>query len=515
MPGQSKPQQVGDFGLRAPFAHSQHIAAHVYSRTNANKPLRVMKFGGTSVADASRIQRLAEIITAAARWSDLIVVVSAMSGVTNRLVEAAMSAETGNSGRVAAIFRDLRLQHEQVVDALMLSSAERSRIGLNMCGLFHEGEYLCQVALLAKEVTSQVRDSIASLGERLCAPLVAAAIAERGIRSEALGATELILTDANFGSADPHIHATRERCESRLRPLLRNGIIPVVTGFIGATEEGVLTTLGRGGSDYSATILGAALDADEIIIWTDVNGVLTADPRLVPGACTIPEISYREAADLARFGAKVLHPKTLQPVMQSNIPVWIRNSFAPEQRGTRITPTGVASRGEVKVVTAMSETQLVTLGGVDIAEVRDMRPRATAALSAAGVDAWLTAHSASRNEVSIAVRSPRAEQSVMALLEEFANELAQGKIDRIALGACVAIVTLVGQGLNNVPKIRERSVDALNQAAIEVLAFSLELSDGNLSLAVTPRSLNQTLIVLHQEFRLGELESQVLPVEVL
>src|SRR6202041_4171554 len=188
-------------------------------------------------------------------------------------------------------------------------------------------------------------------GERLSAPLVAAALQECGVETEAIEATELIVTDGYHGAAEPAIDRTRERCEVRLRPLLQKGIVPVVTGFIGATPEGVLTTLGRGGSDYSATILGAALDADEVIIWTDVDGLMTADPRVVDGACTIPEISYREAAELARFGAKVLHPKTLRALTQCRVPLWIRNTFKPHSPGTRITPAGSAISGGVKGLT--------------------------------------------------------------------------------------------------------------------------------------------------------------------
>src|SRR6202034_424982 len=194
--------------------------------------------------------------------------------------------------------------------------------------------------------------------------------------TQAIEATELVVTDSCHGGADPLMDRTRERCQSSLRPLLEQGVTPVVTGFIGSTRDGVLTTLGRGGSDYSATILGAALDADEVIIWTDVDGVLTADPGCVGEACTIPEISYREAADLALFGAKVLHPKTLRPVMQSDIPVWIRNSFAPEHPGTKITPAGAANRDEPKAVTAISEARMITLGG-GTAEVCDLLGRAT------------------------------------------------------------------------------------------------------------------------------------------
>src|SRR5207249_2049077 len=176
------------------------------------------------------------------------------------------------------------------------------------------GERLCQGTILLRDLTLRARNAISSLCERLSAPLVAAALVEQGVNSEAIEATDVVVTDSYHGAAEPMMDPTRERCEARLRPLLEQGVVAVVTGFIGATSEGVLTTLGRGGSDYSATILGAALEADEVIIWKEVDGLLTADPRLVPGACTIPEISYREAAELAYFGAKVLHPKTLRAV---------------------------------------------------------------------------------------------------------------------------------------------------------------------------------------------------------
>jgi aspartokinase/homoserine dehydrogenase 1 len=511
-----KLRKPSKFGHQVPSVHSPHSAVRMrmHARSTLSKPLRVMKFGGTSLADASRIASVAEIILSAGRASDVVVVVSAISGVTNNLMEAAAFADAASSSQVAAVFRQLRARHEEVADALISSTPKRSKIGRQMNTLFHEGEYLCQATLLAKQLTPQTRDSIASLGERLSAPLVAAALAERALKSEAIAATDLILTDANFGSADPHMDLTRERCESRLRPLLRQGIIPVVTGFIGATAEGVLTTLGRGGSDYSATILGAALGADEVIIWTDVDGILTADPRLVPNACTIPEISYREATDLAYFGAKVLHPKTLRPVMNSGTPVWIRNSFAPEQPGTRITPAGLARRGDVKAVTAISEIRWIAIAGAGIPDVRDLIGRATAALSAIRADVWLTSRCESRNEISIAVRSTRAEQCAIALREEFAQELAQATLGRVELRASVAIVTLVGQAPQNASEIRARAIAALLQHEIDVSAFRDGCSNGNVSLAVTRENVRPALVALHREFRLAELDSQLLPVEI-
>jgi aspartate kinase len=299
-----------------------------------------MKFGGTSVGNASSIQKVVEIIRGASRASDLAVVVSAMSGVTNQLIDAAVQSERGDRMSVATIFHELRKRHAEVVNALIQSATLRSRIGRATDRLFQEGEELCQATMRLRELTPGTRDSISSLGERLSAPIVATVLEECGVASEAIEAMELIQTDSCHGAADPRMDPTRDLCQARLRPLLRQGVVPVVTGFIGATAKGVLTTLGRGGSDYSATILGAALDADEVIIWTDVDGLMTADPRLAPDASTIAEISYREAEKMAHLGAKVLHPKALRAVAQCRIPVWIRNTFAPELAGTKITPAG-------------------------------------------------------------------------------------------------------------------------------------------------------------------------------
>src|SRR5438309_2928465 len=324
--------------------------------------LQVMKFGGTSVGDASCIARAVEMIAQAAKQNGCIAVVSAMSGVTNRLIEAAKKAQTGNSGEAAAVVDALRQQHEAALTSLIQHQEERVRIRQRMDEVLGEGRRLCEGTALLRELTPRTLDAISSLGERLSAPLVAAAVRERGLPSEAIEAIELIVTDAFHGGAEPHMELTRKKSQARLRPLLGEGIAPGVTGFIGATLEGQLTTLGRGGSDYSATILGAAMDADEVIIWTDVDGVLTADPRLVEEARTIPVISYREAAELAHFGARVLHPKTLNPVVQAAIPVWIRNSFACERPVTKITPEGRSIGVGVEAVRAIRGVPLLGLG---------------------------------------------------------------------------------------------------------------------------------------------------------
>ena len=284
--------QASAFASRTSELYPPHLLhpriVREHPRRNAKKPLRVMKFGGTSVGNASSIEKVVSIVLSAARESNVVVVVSAMSGVTNKLVEAAAHSEAGNSQQVVAIFRELHLRHETAAASLIRSDETRQRITRKFQQLFEDCERLCHAAIRRRELRLPERDAISGLGERLSAPLVAAALAEAGLASEAVEATELVITDSCHGAAEPFMDLTRERCEARLHPLLLQGIVPVVTGFIGATVDGALTTLGRNSSDFSGTIMGAALDADEVTLWTDVNGVLTADPRLVPEARSHP-----------------------------------------------------------------------------------------------------------------------------------------------------------------------------------------------------------------------------------
>ena len=467
------------------------------------RPLRVMKFGGTSVGNASCIGRVVDIIRAATRDSNIVVVVSAMSGVTDRLIEVAALSESGDRQRVAAILEELSNQHEAVASALIPSTAERSHISCKMQEIFHEGDHLCQGTILLRELTQRARDTISSLGERLSAPLVAATLADRGVASEAIDATELVVTDSFHGATEPLMEITRERCEARLRPLLDKGIVPVVTGYIGATSEGVLTTLGRGGSDYSATILGAALDANEIIIWTDVDGVLTADPHLVSGACTIPEISYREAAELAYFGAKVLHPKTLRPVMQSDIPVWIRSTFAPERSGTKITPSGSPNGGGVKALTAIGDVALITVGGPGIVGVRDVLGRTFMTTGAVRADVLLVSQSSSQNDICFVVPSAVAKRTVEALRREFAQDLAHHNVEHITLNQSAAVVAVVGEKMQGTPGIVGRIFGALGRENINIIAIAQGSSECNISFLVAKKDMKAALVTTHREFQLG------------
>jgi aspartokinase/homoserine dehydrogenase 1 len=476
-------------------------------RRSPRKPIRVMKFGGTSVGSVSAIEKVVEIICSAARESHVVVVVSAMSGVTNKLVAAANYAEAGDYQPVAATFAELRRQHDAATDALIHSAAERSCIRRKVEELIQEGDRLCRGTMLLGELTPRSRDAISSLGERLSAPLVAAVLAERGVTSQAIEATELVVTDSCHGGADPLMDLTRERCQSRLHPLLDQGIVPVVTGFIGATIDGILTTLGRGGSDYSATILGAALSADEVIIWTDVDGLQTADPRLVTGGRTIPEISYREAAELAYFGAKVLHPKTLRAVMQCGIPLWIRNTFASELPGTKITPAGPASAAGVKALSSISDVAMITVGGPGLAGVQDVLGRTFRTAAAVRADVLLISQASSQNDLCLVISSALGKSMVEALRHEFAHDLAHEAVHEmtkhIALDLSVAMVTVVGQNMRAVPGVVGRTFGALGRENVDIVAIAQGATDCTISFVIAKHDVKAALAGIHQEFRLG------------
>ena len=500
--------KISEFGhKRTP----QSQEAHGHLSEKPTNSLRVVKFGGTSVGSADSIEKVVEIVRSASREKDVVVVVSAMSGVTNKLVQAVAQAEAGETLRVAAIFLELRKQHEAAVSALVSRETERMRIGASLDRILLEGHDLCKSAIGAREMSLASRDFVTGLGERLCTLIVAAALAERGVCSAAIEATELIVTNERHGAAEPFMELTRERCEQRLRPLLRQGIVPVVTGFIGATPGGAATTLGRGGSDYSATILGAALDAEDVVIWTDVDGVLTADPRLVPGACTLAEISYSEATELAHFGAKVLHPKTLRPLIDSDIPVWIRNTFAPASAGTKITPAGPGSREGVIALTAMSEVSTIIVSGPGMVSVKEVLKRTTMAAGRVQAEILLTAESPSQFSIRLVVPRAFTERTLEALRCEFAQDFATGMVNAITFDEAVAMVTVVGRYSGGASAIAGRTFEALGRDGVNVIAAAVGSSERNISFVVANQDMHAALTSIHREFQLDKVKAETVP----
>jgi aspartate kinase len=387
---------------------------------------------------------------------------------------------------------------------LVSDEARRGEINAELEKVIGEIANLCRGTALLRELTPRALDAVAGAGERLSAPLVAAALREAGAKGVAVEATDCIVTDGRHGGAEPLMAQTRRSASERLKPLLENGQTPVVTGFIGASETGALTTLGRGGSDYSATILGAALDASEVIIWTDVNGVMTADPRLVPTARVMREISYSEAGELAYFGAKVLHPKTLRPVAAARIPVWIRNSFQPAQIGTKITQTGHPAAQGVKALTAMANVSLLTIGGPGLVGNIGVAAKVFAAAAQVQANVLFISQASSENDICFIVETADAEKTVAALREAFAHDLTRHEVEHIRVNHDIAIVAAVGEKMHGMAGVAGRVFSALGRAGINIIAIAQGSSEYNVSLVVEKSAMQPAVAVLHDEFALSE-----------
>jgi len=478
-----------------------------------NGNLRVMKFGGTSVGNAECIRRVADIVARAAGEGPLVAVVSAMGGVTNRLMQAAQASTSGDMRAAGEVAETLYKQHQEAIESLVRDGDQREQLAAELKEILEEVTSLCRGAALLRELTPRALDAISSAGERLSARLLASALRESGVNATAVEAIELIVTDNHSGRAEPLMAETRERATARLEPLLAERSVPVVTGFIGATVDGKLTTLGRGGSDYSATILGAALDAKEIIIWTDVDGVLTADPRLVAEARTLQEISYNEAAELAYFGAKVLHPKTLRPVSEAGIPVWIRNSFLPEREGTKITAMGHPTRRGVKAITAMSNVTMITVGGRGIVGLPGVAARTFTAAATAQANVLLISQSSSGNDICFIIDSLDASRTVAELRAAFASDLAHKEVEHITVNADIAIVAVVGERMRGTPGIAGRTFSALGRRGINIIAIAQGSSEYNVSLVVEAGLMREVVQALHSEFALESRASRFESVE--
>ncbi|HJQ14719.1 MAG TPA: aspartate kinase, partial [Anaerolineales bacterium] len=332
----------------------------------------------------------------------------------------------------------------------------------------------------------------------------AAVAQEVGIQVKAIEATEFIVTNANYQSAHPDFQATAEKAKAVLNPLLEAGIIPIVTGFIGATPEGVITTLGRGGSDYTAAIIGSVLPADDVWIWTDVDGVMTTDPRIAPEAQTLPEISYGEIAELAYYGAKVLHPKTIRPVVDAGIGLRICNTFNPSHPGTRLIANGHTNgktykpEKVIKAVTAIRKQRLVTIEGRGMLGVPGVAARAFGAVASTGTSVPLITQASSEQSICFAVPSETTPSVLEALEKVFVHELEAEDIDRVWSTEDVSIITVVGAGMRHTVGVAGRVFSQLGAKGVNVLAIAQGSSEVSISLVVDSADTEQAVRALHR-----------------
>lgn len=449
-----------------------------------------MKFGGTSVGSRERLAHMAQLVVAAP--PPVVVVVSAMGGTTDRLLAMGAAAERGED--VEAECADLlRIHLEATDDEAAGAATERT---------FGELRDLLRGISLLREQTPRTQALLVSFGERLSAPIAAAHIRALGRLSEAVDSRLLVRTDDRYDDAAVDREATRALCRSDLLPRLERGVVPVVTGFLGSTEDGITTTLGRGGSDYSGALLGAALDADEVWIWTDVDGILTADPRLVSEARTLGRVSYREAAEMSYFGARVLHPKTMLPARDRDIPIRIRSTFAPEAPGTLVSrETDDVPQG-VKTVTTIRSLALVDVDGRGMAGLPGVARRIFGACEEAGTSVVMISQASSEQTVSVVVQQAEAPKLVQSLRRHFELELGAGLIESIDVRSDVAILSIIGDGMAGTPGVSGRLFGALGEAGVNVLAIAQGAKELSISVVVAGDAVARAVRAAHTAFGL-------------
>jgi aspartate kinase len=444
----------------------------------------VVKFGGTSVGDAEAIERTAEIVKGRLDRQP-VVIVSALGGATNSLLAIGEQSAKGHLIGALRGVETLRDRHFQQCENLLGTSSEASEVAAEMSATFDELASLAEALSVLGHATPRSFDAIAAFGEQLSSHLVAAFFKLRGIPAEHLDARDIFATDDNFMAAEPQTDAIAEAARDLVQPLIREGKVPVMGGFIGRTSRGITTTLGRGGSDYSASLLGAALHAEAIEIWTDVDGMLTADPRVVKGSRLIEQIRFDEASELATFGAKVLHPNTIAPAVRLGIPVYIYNSRNPNGKGTRITFD--APRRAVSAIAGKGGITVVKVGAAKMLFARGFLRRVFEIFEKNGISVDVVA--TSEVSVSVTIDEPSGLESLVVEL----SQLGDVSVERDR-----AIVAVVGAAISEDTASMGRAIGALD--GIKVHMMSLSATGINLTMIVDGDQLNPVMERLHDAF---------------
>lgn len=460
--------------------------------------LYTMKFGGTSVGSPEAIDQALKIIQRETHAGHRVVgIVSAMSGVTDSLLKTVKAAIESDRWTFQEINRDIRHRHEEAIHRLIEPPLEREDTLHKINGLLDEHLQLCEAITILGEATPRMIDAIVSFGERLSSRVVAAALDARGIPSQAFDGSQLIVTDNNYQDAEPLWEITSQRIKERLVPAIENGISPIITGFIGATPDGTITTLGRGGSDFSAAIIAAYIDSDELTIWTDVDGVMTTDPRIDKRAKVLPYVSYTEVGELAFYGAKVLHPKTVQPIIARNIPMRVRNTFNPDHPGTQIGADIVATSSVIKAVTSIRSISMLTVSGKGMLGVPGIAGRTFLATSRAGANILMISQSSSEQSFCFTVRDADANQVKFAVEDELKAEIAHQDVDGVDILKEVVIVTVVGGGMRGTPGVAGRVFTTLGDHNINVISIAQGGSECSISFVIDEDALDEAVICLH------------------
>jgi aspartate kinase len=472
----------------------------------------VMKFGGTSTGNVVALNRAADIVVVQqGQWDRLVVVVSAMEGVTDMLIECAERSLAEDKGHYQVIIDELRIKLKSVVWAVFAGDQSYEQLNVLIVKRIQELTEICQRIQLQGRSNPRDMDEIAAMGERINVHIFSALLNQRGVHSQAIDSANLIVTDDCYQAASPIESATDALINAILSPLFAKFIIPVVTGFIGATPNGTTTTLGRGGSDYTAAILGKSLKADEVWIWTDVDGIMTADPGLTPRARLIPDISYNEVYQLAYSGAKVMHPKTILLAREGDIPLWVKNTFNSECKGTRISHCSLSDRYTISAVTGLFDINLITFRTIPGGDVNKIKALILAALKNRGTTTLAVFQAKHDRSVSFAFSANNSNHVIQTIREDGALRSLGWNFSQPQVVENVALITLVGREIYLTPQVLSLATSTLNKAGIDIKRIGNGTSPDSLVFAVANKDGEHAIKQIHDEVILnGALISPII-----
>lgn len=457
--------------------------------------MKVLKFGGTSIKNAERIQNVGEIIRSKSNADELFVVVSAFGGITD-LLNATAEAAVRNDRAYLKSLELIKNTHYGIVDTLF-EGAVHDEIMVIVNKYFARLSEIFHGISLVKDLAPKTTNQILSYGERLSARIISAYLSSTDLPAEYLDSREVVKTDSIYSAANVNFRKTNRRIKNRYAK--RTGLI-VMTGFIATNDAGETTVLGRSGSDYSAAIAGAALDATEVEIWTDVNGVMTANPRMVENASTISSMSYSDALEMSHFGAKVIYPPTVQPLMKKDIPIRIKNTFEPDNPGTQIGNLPPDPDHKITGISSIEEISLIRMSGSGMIGKTGFNGRIFQSVARRDVGVMLISLASSEQSICFAVSPESANEAKLALEEEFAWEIRHDNVSRILIEERLAIVAVVGENMRHTPGISGKVFSALGEAGLNVIAIAQGSSERNISIVISADDEVEAIQVLHSTF---------------
>jgi aspartokinase/homoserine dehydrogenase 1 len=461
--------------------------------------MQVLKFGGSSVGSADAISKVVDIVSESIQKEPTIVVVSAMSGVTDQLLMLAQSASQGNEA-YKTIIQNIEQKHLDAVRALLPIQAQSATLSM-VKQIINELESNCEGLFMLKELSNRMQDKIVSYGELLSSKIISATFESKGIKQQWVDSCLLIKTNSNYLNAVVDKETTSKNIQSYFAHPENNQFdLYMAPGFIASDSEGNTTTLGRGGSDYTAAIYAAAVKATALEIWTDVSGMMTADPRMVHNAKEIPQISYQEAMELSHFGAKVIYPPTIQPVMYQNIPVWIKNTFEPSHPGTIIKNESPTDTNFIRGISSIKDICLLSLEGSGMVGIPGFSKRLFDALAKKHINIILITQSSSEHSICVGVNANDAHQAKLAVDLEFEQEINTHKVEPLIVEKEVAILALVGEQMKNHPGVSGKMFGVLGRNGINVRAIAQGSSEKNITAVIASADVKKAINVLHEEF---------------